>query len=291
MLASSQSGAYVCLRCQSHAARNRALAAAFFYNARYSSHAAANKEILQPPQKKRSERKIYPHGKLRGKKGGEVRESSETLPVNALGKPAEIILLKDADLDRAKNETAERSGEDDIDDGATLRDPPAKPKRSSKKDILDSVKKGSVTVDAASTNKSIEELRDITLKRSPQKGDIITLQEKEKLINRLAEGFRTIQLKHYATRKGGNLLIRTIKQSDKLPHSDWRPGTSSTDERHLILTGHVAKNHISKQKLARIIIERGWQLSTDNAMQVGEMDVYDAQSFLQARDEYGQSSR
>jgi hypothetical protein len=287
MLPSSQSGVYVCFRCQPQLLRRRAIAAAAFQHARFLSQTNRRPvdQTLYKLADKKYGRKIYPHGKLRGKKGGEVRESSETLPVNALGRPAEIILLRDADLDRSKDE--------DVQANDASSKIPVKPRKSSKRDILDSVGQVSVRLDQVSLTKAIEELRDTTLKRQTQKGDHITQEEKDKLMFRLSEGFSATHLNHYARggKKGKNLLVRTVKQSQHLPYSDWRPGVSPPDKKHLILSGHAGSASISKDKLARIIIERGWQLHTDNIMEIGEIDVYDAQSFLKARDEYGQSQR
>jgi hypothetical protein len=287
MLAPSRSGAYICLRCQSHSAGRRAIAAAAFQHARFLSQSSRKLEEVETTPaaeiKKKKDRRIYPHGKLRGKKGGEVRESSELLPVNALGKPAEIILLKDADLDRPKEE-----GGDGGEPAPT--GPPTTQRKSSKKAILDAVAKGSVAVDAESTLRSVEELRDTVLNRKLEKGDHITQQEYDKLLKALSDGFRTGQLRQYAMQKGRKLLIRTVRQTKNLPHSDWTPGITPADEKHLILTSNVAKVHISKEKLAKVIIERGWQLHIDRPMEVGEIDVYDASSFIQARDEYGQFS-
>lgn len=284
MLPYSQSGAYVCFRCQPLLLRRRAIAAAAFHHARFLSQTSRQPadEASYKPTNKKSGRKIYPHGKLRGKKGVEVRESSETLPVNSLGKPAEIILLQDANLDRPKHEEVQ---EDD-----TSSKVPVKPKKSSKRDVLDSVENDSLRLNKVSLIKAIDELRDTTLERQTQKGEHITKEEKDKLMLRLSEGFSAAHLNHYARgeKKGKNLLVRTVKQTQHLPYSDWKPGVSSPDNKHLILSGHAGSASISKEKLARIIIERGWQLHTENTLEIGEIDVYDAQSFLRARDEYGQ---
>src|SRR5579871_476275 len=45
------------------------------------------------------EKTLYPHGRLRGKRGREVREAAASLPVNALGPPAEVIILRDAAIE------------------------------------------------------------------------------------------------------------------------------------------------------------------------------------------------
>jgi hypothetical protein len=269
MLTSSQSGAYICLRCQSRAARQ------FFDVTRNASR--HQRYFLHSTRTfAKSAKKIYPHGKLRGKKGGEVRESSEVLPLNALGKPTEIIVLRDADIDRSKEEDNDVAKE------------PQRPKKSSKKAILESVEKGTVAVDETSTIKSIDELRDTILGRQLEQGDNILQEEHDKLAKALEDGFTTKQLRQYATQKGKNLLMRNSKTTGKLPHSDWTPGITPTDERHLIISKLLGRINVAKSKLARMIVERGWQLHLDSTTGVGEVDVYDAQSFMQARDEYGQ---
>ena len=282
MLPPSQTGAYVCRRCQSSVTARRSLAGAL-QNVRFLSQTSRRRadRPSSPAAKKKSERKIYPHGRLRGKKGGEVRESSELLPVNSLGKPAENILLRDAELDRSKEEE-ERDNE-------MPKDPPVT-KVSSKNAIMRAVAQGHATTDSTPTSRSIEDLRDSVLGRKLEKGEFITEKEHRKLSKALSDGFTTTQLRQYATQKGANLLKRTTKQVTNLPHSDWRAGVSAIDERHLIVTGDVGRRHISKEKLARTVIERGWQLHIGDATQIGEIDVYDAQSFAQARNEYGWSA-
>src|SRR5947208_528935 len=46
------------------------------------------------------EKRLYPHGRLRGKRGREVREAAAALPVNALGQPTEVIILRDAAIEQ-----------------------------------------------------------------------------------------------------------------------------------------------------------------------------------------------
>lgn len=285
MLAPSRSGAYVCLRCQSHAARRR-LAATTFQQARFLSQPSHQDEsgVPEKKQKKKSQRKIYPHGRLRGKKGGEVRESSETLPVKSLGKPAEIILLKDADLDRVKD-----AEEDDVPKG------PVKPKKSSRKDILDAIaKKGSADA-ATSTSKSIEELRDTILKSPPELGDIITQKQFKELREALLAGFSKTQLQKYARRN--DFIKRRLSLSsgkNLLPHSAWIPGESPVNEKHLILSKAIfwspwqsTGSTPSKNALVEFIVETCWQLRTESSLQTGEIDVYDAARAAKLCDEYG----
>ncbi|KIW06465.1 uncharacterized protein PV09_02905 [Verruconis gallopava] len=273
MFASSQSGAHICLRCQSKFLKARQFSVSARSVTGSRRFISESRRILATPVK--TEQKVYPHGKIRGRKGAKVRESSAVLPVSNLGKPAEIILLKDAELDRSKAEEASPAKA------------PQGPRKSSKKEILDSVARVSDTVDEASTARAIEELRDSILGRAPRKGESIAQAQHEKLIKALEDGFTSSQLRQYATQKGKNLLVRSVKETEKLPHSDWIAGVTPSDEKHLILSGVVSRKTVSKSQFARLIVERGWQLYVDNAMEIGEIDVYDAQSFLQARNEYG----
>jgi hypothetical protein len=196
--------------------------------------------------------------------------------VNALGKPAEIIVLRDAGIDHAKDEE-----EKDI------ITEPEQPKKSSAKAILAAVEKTSATVDESSTIQSIDEVRDTTLGRAPRHGEPISQVDYDKLVKALDDGFTTAQLRFYTMRKGSNILYRPGARATELPHSDWMPGTTPLDEKHLIISRTVQARTVTKRRLARLIMNRSWRLHADSATDIGEIDVYDAQSFMQARNEYG----
>lgn len=274
MLSSSQSGAYVCLRCQTQAVRQLPYVS---HRSRSSVRTfSSTARSLTSSTKGKLSRKIYPHGKLRGKKGGQLRESSEVLPVETLGKPAEIILLKDVDFAQAKPQ--EKHTATRVKHG---------PRKSSKKDVFESVEKGATEVDGGSTIGSIDEFRDTLLGRQLHPGEVLSQRNYDKLVLSLSEGFKHSQLQQYATKKGSNVLSKSTVKKRQLPHSEWTRGITPSDERHIIISRTAHNFKFPKLQLARLIVDKSWQVSPDSGTDIGEIDVYSAESFMQARNEYG----
>lgn len=274
MLASSQSGAFICLRCQSRSLR-RLLPR--------NSNAPSDSPSPYNSLRRFSQRsnlqdgiKAYPFGRLRGKKGGKVRESSEVLPVKTLGKPAEIIILKDAHIGGEKQE--------EIPDISI----PEAPVKSSKGAILKSIREGGGLVDEEAVHKSLDDLRDKAMQKSIVNGKL-SQEELDEHIRSLLESFTNRQLITYISKSHQRATGKTFDRP--VYYSSWQPGiTPITKRKKLVHHGSSFRLQASKKQVASYVIIECWGLCLTDQTGIGEIDVASPSILLSARNEHGRYS-
>lgn len=159
-------------------------------------------------------RSVYIRGKLRGKRGREVRDDAATLPVNTLGQPAEVIILRDAPSEREHD---------------AVTTPPSEPsKRSSpqlsEQEIIASLAQEKEDSWREKVDQRIQSLRPKNAgddKSTPT----ISRREYKTLERALIDGFTSRQLKDFLKRNQPD--AQSSAEGQQVPSfAPWRPGTT-----------------------------------------------------------------
>lgn len=202
MLASARLDTVVCLRCQlrrtiqqiAFASRTRpnfagtACPCPVQRQSRHQSNdAIANAAALQHSRGEASHltgiKHFYPHGKIRGRKGRQHREASEPLQIESLGKPSEVIVLRDVPTPRRHKQNESERPVADIDKTAEA-EPSLTPR-----DIQATFSKQGSTPKQNEVNAAIEEMR-------PEE-DVVTKTKFEKTAQTLHQSYSFQQLRDY----------------------------------------------------------------------------------------------
>jgi len=231
-------------------------------NALPLSQTIRNSESSQHGDRYKNKR-LFIRGKLRGKKGREVREDTAALPVHSLGKPAEVIILRDAGIEREEDTEAlptfETSGPS---------------QRLSKEEILASLAQDKRTSSQAEVDEQILALRP-TNTRDGHISSTIRKQDCEALHRALVDGFTSEQLKNHLKQNPPDAELPPVA-GKRAAFAPWRPGTSSI-ERALSLKYRTAIGGTSlspKQKFATRIIQELWHIDiAQDVNSVGELEI------------------
>ncbi|KAI9812158.1 MAG: hypothetical protein M1827_004824 [Pycnora praestabilis] len=228
MLACAPNGARICLKCQLRLTAGRVPLSrvreekdsALPRQARWSS----SDQQLETRRglTKRSKRTLYPHGRLLGAKGGDqYRVGAARLGTESLGKPSEVILLRDAKLhyrDEAVPLTEVKKEEN---------------KRAyNVSGLFDEIHHERVVESKENVNRNIETLRPHNSLRR-----VLSEQNFNDVAKNLYDGFTVPQLQHYInifretevgkihTEEGAELLEDT-EGPGILNRTDWTPGVT-----------------------------------------------------------------
>ncbi|KAI9869884.1 MAG: hypothetical protein M1830_004967, partial [Pleopsidium flavum] len=215
MFAPTIGDATICLRCQVRLARVKTPRRRALVN---------NQHLTISPQTRRSttatehvqasgdgdgphQRILYPHGRLRGVPGRRVREGLASLGLEALGKPAEVIVLRDAELGlkHAPKTAVEDATEENL----------------SATDLLASVDAERGLLPPEDVVHNIEEFKTLW----PHKG--LSWDQWLEARKELCKAFTAIQLTHYIVHKTqANAMANAQNQktSNILQKSTWTPG-------------------------------------------------------------------
>ncbi len=204
-------------------------------------------------------RRENPLGRVVGRHGRQQRETSQTLKIDSMQRPFDVVLMQDLPISKEPEEAhvKERSGARATD--TTL------------------VSRNLYDIDRAPTqeevNSSIDELRPDT--HSLDQGQYDALSE------RLLEGYNVKQLVSYLGRVSGSTTLKgsvTQRRQDghaSVLRSPWRPGRTPLEQ------SHESSNAIGrgvpggrKRQIANRIIQDVWQVTVDTAEQeVGELEM------------------
>jgi hypothetical protein len=216
----------------------------------------------------------YVLGKVRGRPGGETREGSTALSIDSLGKPTEIIVLRDLGLEQGAKEE-----EDDI---------PFDKQDFSREAILRSIEDEKLQLDQATINVHIDKLRP----SAPGGSHVIkavTAAEYAKLGQKLDKGYTSAHLRGYCqaavmqsgeqVREGSNEQTATIDKKISLIWSPWRPGTTPISKRPPEGTKPISLirnwDAYNKQALVSIIMQSIWNIhiAAEEDSEIGELEV------------------
>lgn len=288
MLMSLPTRASICLRCQLRLARQalgperrdvvrRTFAtSSCVADERYSGNPAGTGGSRQQRGRSKGVKRIHPHGRIRGRPGDEVREDSAKLSVNSLGKPAEIIILREAPV-RMPDPAPEKEEEED--------EPPDEPKTEreiSGSDILADIQTEGKRESTETINRRIEEIRPDAAPESSVGGlQPIPLKDYRRLVKALSRGFVGKQLDSYMKVNTPITRQEVYLLSDKASGvvAPWRPETKSTMISRLATIWRPWKRHAHMrvtEKKAHQIVTDYWGFSSFNegAVEEGQLEIH-----------------
>lgn len=212
-------------------------------------------------------RHIHPNGRIIGRPGRRQRQSSGQLATNSLGKPSEVILIRDVeekpDAPLARLTRERESVLQDEETGKSIL---------SAKEIENALMMRNQTPEQREVEASIEGLR--------PHGNILDKRDFDTLSNRLMESYNMSQLAQYLMRScnvGNGLkdLSKSQGRSSLRPQPlQWRPGTTPLEERVGLLSVTRGDRGVSKAKLVDQILRVAWCLTVSSEEQViGELEL------------------
>lgn len=193
-----------------------------------------------------------------------MREDTAALPVHALGKPAEVIILRDADIEQEEDPEALPAIEVS---GPT--------QRLSNEEIRASLAQDKRTSSQAEVDEQIQALRPTTT-RDGHILPTIERQDYETLHKALVDGFTYHQLKTHLKRNRPDTQppVALDKRAGLAP---WRPGTSPIEKalsQTKYRTAIDGTPQSAKQQLATRIIQELWHIdSSQDVNCVGELEI------------------
>jgi hypothetical protein len=177
-----------------------------------------------PRSSKPPTKHIYPHGRIRGRTGNEVRESSAQLDIKSLGEESDIIVLRDAGLEREEDVGETQDAEIGSEEPSTHRTP----------DVLGSIESGR-TMGKAEVKEELEKMREDYRQKLETVGDKASKTLLVELRRNIEAQFNKEQLLKYARRLQHTLPADTstyhcaARQQSGYSIGFWRPLPSVKD--------------------------------------------------------------
>ncbi|KAI9775242.1 MAG: hypothetical protein M1839_001360 [Geoglossum umbratile] len=220
-------------------------------------------EKWKPPKEKRWLPPNKPIGKLRGRKGHQIRESVANLQIQALGEPAKVIILRDSMPDNSRSVEHLNSTEREIPDteNLTLMKLLAK---------LDA-ERGLISQEDVNTN--VEVLR-------PSPNTVLSQEDFSKLADELCKGFTTTQLAGYThafeAKQPPKYPAKKMERPTNIEETEWTPRVvpkpSSSVE--MGVTSAAVRNVTKKRKLAERVLRRCWSVQTEEEYEsIGQIEL------------------
>lgn len=292
------SGAHICLRCQARAWQrwSRALPSQNHLTATLSTTSNRPQEAEQKQQvvvrrhyaadspglgKKRNVYKhINPRGRVRGKKGKEVFEDTATLEIQSLGKPSEVIVLKEAYIEN-ENEQGKAPVEDQVSHRRSVA-------QTESQNILKSIGETTTAPTQDDINSSIEAVRQDAM--GVVTGHYVEIPEArvEELRKKLSTSYSTKQLARYlrsiASPKHAPPATEDLPSCPEkaMARSSWKVGKHDPDEmlppeslspkKHKTLLQSIEKSLLSKNTVIRMILHEQWKVQM--ADKDGDLDLH-----------------
>lgn len=211
-------------------------------------------------------RHIHPNERIIGKPGRRQRQSSGQLTTNSLGKPSEVILIRDVEEHQDARLTHP------IQEGELgLQDEEKGKSILSAKEIETALMMRNQTPEQREVEASIEGLR-------PHR-TLLEKQEFDALSNRLMESYNVMQLSQYLMHSlnVGKGLKDFVKSQDRSSLQSqplqWRPGTTPLEERVGLISVKRGDKGMSKAKLVDQILRVAWCITVSSEEQViGELE-------------------
>lgn len=272
MVARSSQRAFICLECQLYCLRspsNRTLRAKLphrpFSISRppFAPSDSASVQLQQKTLVPSGVGKERSHGipqprlirlrKFRGKDGKEFSENSVSLAVQSLGKPAEVIIIRDAKSNKIPPEQEEEHELENTEDSTEEN------KRISG-EIIASLKDGKARVSQDIVNEQIDKLWPVqTLHNQP--GALLTKSEYERVAKLLRDRFTTAQLLQYALPRAKKM--KSPKEEEwPIGWSFWRRPSQSPVSVKYFDPKYARSVPKTKPKLIKFIVESLWNVET-----------------------------
>ncbi|RFU30645.1 hypothetical protein B7463_g5681, partial [Scytalidium lignicola] len=255
---------HVCLRCQLRLAKRSIPTRVQIF---HQSTEASAKQTTDNSQRARLRSRdgfkrpnIRRGGRLYGFRGNQLREDHETLNIEALGKPADVIVLRESRFN--------------IFDSVPEIDPEEGPE---KVDILAQLDNERGLVGWNEVEDNINEVM------PKDGGGLQNWQEFDKLVRILQEGFTVSQLARYIQIHGRYQQGLKEEQATGNPESPilrksaWMPDVSKPGEQfdESSTRGYYWKSHTSKQRLVLRLVRECWDLEVPElANGIGEIEVH-----------------
>ena len=210
---------------------------------------------IGPPKPAISE---HPLGNLYGYLGHKLREKTETLQVDSLGQPAEVIVLRDSKFNYYNAEKIIEAQEVE------------------RIDILETVRSERGLVGQQEVEANINEFE-------PKEGEEPqSWDEFNGLVQALQNGFTVNQLEKYIENYGGKKLkeqdsLSINNQALILQRSPWMPDfAKSTDEfDNDSLRGYYLESHTTKQRVVVRLLRDCWKLQLPELEEgIGQIEVH-----------------
>ncbi|KAH8811406.1 mitochondrial inner-membrane-bound regulator-domain-containing protein [Xylogone sp. PMI_703] len=261
MISRPVSSTHICLRCQLRLAKRPLTSRIqFFCQSTEASPEQATNHTRKARLRHRSGFKrpdIHRGGRLYGFRGNQLQEDHESLKTEALGKPAEVIVLRES---RFK-----------IFNSVPQLDPEESPE---KVDIL-------AQLDSERGLPGWNEVEDNINELRPEDGESPrNWEEFDKLVRVLQEGFTVSQLVRYINIHGkSKQKDQNLEDSESpiLRKSAWMPDISKPGEHfdESPIRGYYWKSHTSKQRLVLLLVRDCWNLEVPElANGIGEIEVH-----------------
>ncbi|KAE9978095.1 hypothetical protein BLS_000871 [Venturia inaequalis] len=209
------------------------------------------------------EGRVKDKAKLRGRKGGpQVREDAEALLVNALGKPTEVIVLRDTPPSAEQEAADQKEKEEEEEHDVT---------RSCRKTLLATVEEENVPMDQDTVNQQLDALLSRTRPANSERF-IITQNEYFELCKLIKKRYSSRQLDNYITRSASLMSEQSSPQSqedtenaiaNKSPDLHFRPWTPKTTNK---------LKRLQQYKRARAVLKKCWKAEiTEEVERLGEL--------------------
>lgn len=284
----STQGARICLRCQLRLSRQAPRSSvllprrtAALSTSTRKNESSGSGQLLQP-RTTRPEgdgkviyKHIHPNGRIRGRRGKEVREGSAQLEVTSLGEPAEIILLSEAGFDR-DGESKDKPPED-----KQHISWPASESRTSQ-DILKAIneEKSTSTPAQADVDAHLNALWKISTEREDGSPRVLSESEAADLRNTLYQSYSHKQLVRYTVHfESRQTDPASGKQQGQAPHvvrSLWTVEHHRLQDRLPLQTKMLptsrSKLAMKKATLVSAIVSRLWEIQVED--QYGEIEMH-----------------
>ncbi|KAF1985296.1 hypothetical protein K402DRAFT_455264 [Aulographum hederae CBS 113979] len=234
----------------------------------WSSSGHFDEEDQKP---KRWGRYRYPLGKVRGKPGKQqLREGSAALNIKSLGKPSEVIILRDEPMDVPPTPPSSA----DEADRESLSD----------KELFEAIDQEKIIPGREDVKQYLDSLRPVTERALGSRSLSLPSEDFDALHKKIYSGFTSSQLSDYITAwqaasqgnetdKKKERRTATSKATPKV--SSWRVGTSDIKTRHrpAVHTSFSAKKN-TKTKLAGIVLRHVWGIEGEGDLEAeGEMEI------------------
>ncbi|KAK5724937.1 hypothetical protein LTR17_013426 [Elasticomyces elasticus] len=218
--------------------------------------------IVIRPERSYVYRHIHPHGRIIGKPGRRQRQSSEQLATASLGKPSEVIVLRDViekPVRKDRTVGVEPNGAAILDEGV------------SRTAVIASALQTELAGDEAEAIASIEELRPEHV--------VIDEQNWKELQRTLLERYNLRQLTTYLVEVSRLAQTKSdqpdVGQSNAIHVTAWQPGRTSMEHRVGRISLEKRELGRSKAKIADRILHSAWGLTVATEAKVsGELELY-----------------
>ncbi|GAB7358003.1 hypothetical protein MBLNU230_g0168t1 [Neophaeotheca triangularis] len=213
-------------------------------------------------------RHIYPNGRIIGKPGQRQREVTQSLSIESLDKPTEIVMLQDLSEDPNNAASGKRKSKavvNDIDHGENTGGV------LSAKDIEAAVQAGERPAEQDEVNASIESIRPQTT--------VLEQTEFDGLVGRLTRAYTAPQLSAYLDTNLGRLAAEQGEKEGRSEQiavvSAWRVGRTSLSSRVPVRRAKGSgQKGTNKTHTARQILRLVWNVVVHTEEQaLGEMEI------------------